>query len=294
VIELASVSGLSLLPQGHLAPLDATSRGAGEVMATALDAGCRRLVVGIGGSACTDGGAGMVEALGARLYDADHHRLRPGGAALSSLAVLDLSAMRDLRDVTVVVACDVNNPLTGPRGAAAVYGPQKGADHHQVQLLDMALDHWADVVADRIDQDLREKAGAGSAGGVGFGAMALLGAELRSGIELVLDLIEFDAQLEGVDWVVVGEGSLDEQTLHGKAPVGVTARSRRAGAHVLAVCGRLAVDEAHLRSVGIEAAYALTDLDPDPKVCMRDAARLLEVLGEQLAPRFGEGRRHHD
>jgi glycerate kinase len=258
-------------------------------MAAALDAGCRRLVLGIGGSACTDGGAGMVEALGARLYSADRSRLRPGGAALANLAVLDRSVMRDLRDVTVVVACDVDNPLTGPRGAAAVYGPQKGADHRQVQLLDRALDHWADVVANRIGHDLREQAGAGSAGGVGFGAMALLGAELQSGIELVLDLIGFDAQLDGVDWVIVGEGSLDEQTLHGKAPVGVATRSRHAGARVLAVCGRLAVDEAQLRSVGIEEAHALIDLDPDPERCMRDAARLLEMLGERLAPRFRPG-----
>lgn len=173
-----------------------------------------------------------------------------------------------------------------------MYGPQKGADHLQVRRLDAALGHWADVVADCIGRDLRERAGAGAAGGVGFAAVALLGAELRPGIELVLDLLEFDAQLVGVDWVVVGEGSLDEQTLNGKAPVGVAARSRHAGARVLAVCGRCDVDTAQLRAAGIEEAHALTDLDPDPAVCMKDAARLLEVLGERLAPRLDEGRRH--
>jgi glycerate kinase len=293
VIELADVSGLVRLPEGRLAPLDATSRGTGEVMAAALEAGCRRLVVGIGGSACTDGGAGMVEALGARLYDADGRPLRAGGAALAELSTLDLTGMRDFRGVEVVVACDVDNPLTGPRGAAAVYGPQKGAEPVQVRRLDAALGHWADIVADRTRQDLRQRAGAGAAGGVGFAAVALLGAELQPGIELVLDLIEFDTQLVGVDWVVVGEGSLDDQTLHGKAPVGVAARGRDAGARVLAVCGRLDVSRDQLRSVGIEDAFPLTELDADPEVCMRDAARLLEVLGERLASAVTEGPTQH-
>ncbi len=294
VVELADVSGLSLLPGGRLAPLDATSRGTGEVMAAALDAGCRRLVVGIGGSACTDGGAGMVQALGARLHDTDGHPLAPGGAALGGLSALDLTAMRDLREIEVVVACDVDNPLTGPRGAAAVYGPQKGADPDQVELLDRALGRWADAVAGHLGEDLRGHSGAGAAGGVGFAAVALLGAELRPGIDLVLDLVDFDAQLEEVDWVVVGEGSLDEQTLHGKAPVGVAARARGAGTRVLAVCGRLDVDPARLASAGIEEVHALTGLEPDPDVCMRDASRLLEELGEWLAPRFIERSRQRD
>jgi glycerate 2-kinase len=292
VVEMADVSGLARLPEGRPAPLEATSRGTGEVMAAALDAGCRRLVVGIGGSACTDGGAGMVEALGARLRDAGGRPLDPGGSALQALAELDLTAMRDLSDVEIVVACDVDNPLTGPRGAAAVYGPQRGAGTDDVTTLDRALAHWADVVADRTGADTRDRPGAGAAGGVGFAAVALLGARLRPGIDLVLDLVDFDAQLDGVAWVVVGEGSLDEQTLHGKAPVGVAVRARHAGARVLAVCGRRAVDDDQLRSVGIEEAHALTDLDPDPAVCVDQAVRLLEALGEQLAPRLGEEEQH--
>jgi glycerate 2-kinase len=268
VVEMADVSGLARLPEGRPAPLDATSRGTGEVMAEALDRGCRRLVVGIGGSACTDGGAGMVEALGARLYGEHGHVLPPGGAALADLAELDLTRMRDLRGVEIVVACDVDNPLTGPRGAAAVYGPQKGASDGDVEALDRALAHWADVVAVRTGQDLRDRPGAGAAGGVGFAALALLGGRLRPGIDLVLELVDFDDQLAGVDWVVVGEGSLDEQTLHGKAPVGVAARAVRAGARVVAVCGRRAVDDEALRSAGIEEAHPLSDLEPDPEVCM--------------------------
>ena len=288
VVELADVSGLARLPGGRLAPLMATSRGTGEVLARALDAGCRRVVLGIGGSACTDGGAGMVEALGAELRDADGRALPPGGGGLAALAHLDFTRLRDLRGTEIVVACDVDNPLTGPRGAAAVYGPQKGASPDDVWILDHALAHWADVVAGRTGEDRREDGGAGAAGGVGYAAVALLGAELRPGIDLLLDLLGFDDQLDGVDWVVVGEGSLDEQTLHGKAPVGVAARAGRAGARVLAVCGRCAVDEEQLSSVGIERAHALTDLEPDPLVCMREGHRLLEVLGERLAPRLAQ------
>lgn len=283
VVEMADVSGLSRLPNGDLAALSASSHGTGEVVAAAIRAGCRRLVIGIGGSACTDGGAGMVEALGARPLDAEGHPLPPGGAALAEVARLDLSAMRDLDGVEIVVACDVQNPLTGPHGAAAVYGPQKGADPGDVDLLDAALGRWADVVSAETGQDLRDTPGAGAAGGVGYAAVALLDAELRPGIDLLLDLLGFDDQVEGVDWVVVGEGSLDEQTLHGKAPVGVAARARAAGARVVAVCGRRLVDDAQLESVGIEGAFALTDLEPDPDVCMADAAQLLERLGERLA-----------
>lgn len=283
VVEMADASGLSRLPGGRLAPLHATSRGTGEVIAHALDAGCRRVVLGIGGSACTDGGAGLVQALGAELYDADGRVLPSGGVALQRLARLDLTTMRDLREVEIVVACDVDNPLTGPRGAAAVYGPQKGASPAEVEALDDALAHWADVVAARTGRDLRERSGAGAAGGVGYAAVALLDAELRPGIDLMLDLLAFDVQLEGVGWVVVGEGSLDDQSLHGKAPVGVAARAQRAGARVIAVCGRCTVSDERLRSVGIERAYPLSDVEPDTETCIREAGRLLEVLGERVA-----------
>ncbi|HEX6877933.1 MAG TPA: glycerate kinase [Nocardioidaceae bacterium] len=286
VVEMADVSGLSRLPGGVAAPLDATSRGTGEVMAQAIAAGCRRLVVGIGGSACTDGGAGMVQALGARLLDEAGRELPPGGASLARLARVDLGAMVPLDGVEIVVACDVDNPLTGPRGAAAVYGPQKGASPDDVATLDTALAHWADVVSSATGRDLRESPGAGAAGGVGYAAIAVLGARLQPGIDLVLDLVSFDELVRGIDWVVVGEGSLDEQTLHGKAPVGVAARARRENARVLAVSGRCSVRPDQLASVGIEEAFALTDDEPDPDVCMREAPRLLERLGERLAARI--------
>ena len=284
VVEMASVSGLVRLPGGRLAPLTASSRGTGEVMGAAIDAGCRRIVLGIGGSASTDGGAGLVRALGARLTGRDGAEVAEGGGALADVEELDLGSLpQRIAGVEVTVASDVDNPLTGPTGAAAVYGPQKGADTAQIDLLDKALGHWADVVAAATGEDHRGDAGAGAAGGVGFAAIALLGAELRSGIDLVLDLVGFSERLAGAELVVTGEGSLDAQTLHGKAVAGVAAAARAGGVPVVAVCGRNSLDQASLRAAGIAATYALTDVEPDVQRCMEEAAPLLERLGERIA-----------
>ncbi|MEV0796139.1 glycerate kinase [Kribbella sp. NPDC050281] len=263
VVELADVSGLVRLPGGAPAPMTATSRGTGELMAAAIDDGCTRVILGIGGSASTDGGAGIVTALG-------------------GTAALDLRALRERMDgIEVVVACDVDNPLTGATGAAAVYGPQKGANPEQVKELDAALARWADLVARETGQDLRHAPGAGAAGGVGFAALALLGAELRPGIELVLELVGFHEQLQGADLVITGEGALDEQTLHGKAVAGVAAAA--AGIPVVAVCGSNKLDPERLRSAGVVAAYALTDLEPDVRRCIAEPVPLLQRLGERIA-----------
>jgi glycerate kinase len=279
VVELADVSGLARLPGGRLRPLTATSRGTGDLVAAALDVGATRVVLGIGGSACTDGGAGMLQALGARLLDADGQELPSGGAALGRLALVDLGRLHPrLADTEVVVACDVDNPLTGPQGAAAVYGPQKGASPVDITLLDAALGHLASRVAASTGRDLRDEPGAGAAGGVGFAAVAVLGATLRPGIELVLDLLRFRERVRGADLVVVGEGSLDEQTLRGKAPAGVARLARDEGAQVVAVCGRRLLTDDQLRATGIHSAYALTDIEPDPRRCMAQANRLLEQL----------------
>lgn len=183
------------------------------------------------------------------------------------------------------MACDVDNPLLGARGAAAVYGPQKGAGPADVARLEDALARWADVVGATTGQDLRDAAGAGAAGGVGFAALAVLGAELRPGIDLVLDLVGFDEAVAGCDLVVTGEGALDEQSLNGKAPIGVSTRARAAGAEVVAVCGQLSLDDAALHGAGIAAAYALTEVEPDVATCIREPAPILERLGERIAGR---------
>ena len=286
VVEMADVSGLCRLPDGVLQPLTATSRGTGELIAAALADGARRIVLGIGGSACTDGGAGMLQALGARLLDADGREIGPGGAALQDLAGVDLDGLHPLlRGAEIVVACDVDNPLTGPLGAAAVYGPQKGADGGQVALLDRCLARLADHLAEHTGRDVRAAPGAGAAGGVGFAALAVLGATLRPGIDLMLDLLDFGTHVRDADLVVVGEGSLDEQTLRGKAPVGVARMAREAGATVVAVCGRTTLTPGQLAEAGIEAVYALADVEPDPDRSMALAGELLERVSRQLAAR---------
>ncbi|MFB9685208.1 glycerate kinase [Amycolatopsis plumensis] len=275
VVELAEASGLHRLP-GAPEPLVATSAGTGDVIDTAVRAGCRRIVLGVGGSACTDGGAGMLTALGARLLDSAGRELPAGGAALSRLASLDLS---DVPEVDIELACDVDNPLYGPLGAAAVYGPQKGASPAEVETLDAALRHWASIAG----PSFAERPGAGAAGGVGFAAMAVLGARMRPGIELLLDLLDFDAALAGASLVITGEGSLDEQTLSGKAPAGVARAAAARGIPCVAVSGRCRLSPAQLADAGISAAYALTDLEPDPARCMAEAAPLLRRLAHRVA-----------
>jgi len=284
VVELAAVSGLQRLPDGRLDPLGATSAGTGEVIRAALDDGCRVIILGIGGSAGTDGGAGLVTALGGRVLDEAGRDVPPGGAALARARRLDLSGLHPgLAQAQVVVASDVDNPLLGPQGAAAVYGPQKGASPDDVVALDAALRQWAKVVQAATGTDLAGAAGAGAAGGVGFAALSVLGATIRPGIELVLELVGFDAVLTGTDLVVTGEGALDEQSLRGKVPVGVAAAARRAGVPVVAVCGRRLLDDAALRAVGIERAYALTDIEPDPSRCVAEAGPLLGQLAGRIA-----------
>jgi glycerate kinase len=286
VVEMADVSGLRRLPGGRPAVLTASSYGTGQVVRAALDHGCHTVVLGIGGSASTDGGAGMVQALGGRLLDAAGAELPRGGAALAALDGVDLSGLHPrLGEARIVVASDVDNPLLGPRGAAAVYGPQKGAGPDDVEILDAALARWADAVADvkPAAEQLRDRPGAGAAGGVGFAATAVLGAELQPGIEMILDLVGFRDHLPGSRLVVTGEGSLDEQTLSGKAPAGVAAAAAAAGVPVVTVSGRLLLARDQLRRAGIHGAYALTDIEPDLQRCLADAGPLLQQVGRALA-----------
>lgn len=290
VVEMAEASGLRHLPEGLFAPLAATTYGSGELLRAVLDAGARTVVFGVGGSATTDGGAGMLAALGARLLDAAGEPVGPGGGALRDLATADLSGLDPrLADTEIVLASDVDNPLTGPKGAAAVYGPQKGATMADVVLLDGALAHFAEVLERSVGPRAAEYAlapGAGAAGGIGYGALIGLGAAFRPGIEVMLDVLGFAPALERADLVITGEGSLDEQTLHGKAPAGVAAAARARGVEVVAVCGRLALPEAALAGAGISRAYPLTALEPDPARCIAEAGPLLERAAEQLAADF--------
>jgi glycerate 2-kinase len=293
VIEMAGVSGLRLLSPGALDALRASSFGVGEVIRAAVDQGCHTVVLGIGGSASTDGGAGMLAALGARLFDVAGNELPPGGGALSALDRVDLSGLHPrLADTRVVVASDVDNPLLGPHGAATVYGPQKGATPADVVLLDASLARWDAVLSRTLAGTAagrpgtgatRDRPGAGAAGGVGYAAMAVLGGVLEPGIGLILDLVRFADYLPGAGLVITGEGSLDEQTLSGKAPAGVAAAAGAAGVPVVAVSGRLALAEDKLHAAGFARAYALTDIEPDLLRCLANAGPLLETLAQRIA-----------
>jgi glycerate kinase len=282
-VEMAEASGLKRLPGGRRAPLEATTYGTGELLAAALDGGARELVLGIGGSATTDGGAGMAVALGARLLDRAGIDLPLGGAALLQLARVDVSGLdRRLADARVTVASDVDNPLVGPEGASHVFGPQKGAGPDEVLLLDSALRRYARVLADDLGVEVADTPGAGAAGGLGAGAIAFLGAELRTGIDLVLQLVGFERALDGADLVITGEGKLDAQSLRGKAPVGVARAAAAHGVPVVVMAGAVEVAGRELRAAGFEEAHALLELEPDPERSMAEAASLLERLAERV------------
>jgi glycerate kinase len=306
LVEMADVCGLGRLPDAVPAPLTASSRGLGEAIRAALDLGAAEVIVGVGGSASTDGGAGMLAALGARLLDAGGVDLPDGGAALARLAHLDLSGLDPrLAHTYIALAADVDSPLLGPTGAAAVFAPQKGATPAEVDLLEAALTHWADVVESHPDVPISTNRslqgqeggvprvtdwsmggrmpGAGAAGGIGFALMAVLGAHRRSGIDVVLDLVGLDAALSRADLVITGEGSLDAQTLTGKAVRGVATRATAHGIPVVAVCGRRILDDAGLTALGLRAAYPLTELEPDVRRSMEAAAALLRRTGQRIA-----------
>ena len=284
LVELAAVCGLDRLPDRKPDPLGASTYGLGEVLHHAVAGGATTVVLGIGGSASSDGGAGMVQALGARLLDAEGRDLERGATALTGLHSLDLQSLRrTIAGVSVVVASDVDNPLLGSQGAAAVFGPQKGATPEQVDRLEEGLARWAEVVAEATESDFADRPGAGAAGGTGFAALALLGADLRPGIELILDLLDFAGALVGADLVITGEGSLDDQSLSGKAPIGVARAAARAGVPVVAVAGRSRLTPEQLQRAGIQATYPLSELEPDPQRSMANAAPLLRRIGCRIA-----------
>jgi glycerate kinase len=280
VVEMADACGLGRLPGGVPSPLTASSRGLGEAMSVALDLHPDVLVVGVGGSASTDGGAGMLTALGARVLDAAGTPLPPGGGALGRAARVDTSTLDPrLASVELVLAADVDSPLTGPAGAARVFGPQKGASAADVEILDAALCRWAGVLA----PGSAGLPGAGAAGGVGFALLAALGATRRSGVDVVLDLVGLDGALVGADLVVTGEGSLDEQTLAGKAVSGVARRALAHGVPVVAVCGTDRLPTGGAGRLGLAGTYPLGSLQPDVTASIAHAPQLLREMGSRIA-----------
>jgi glycerate kinase len=258
VIEMAAAAGLPLVPPNQRDPSRATTRGVGELLLAALDAGCRQIILGLGGSATNDGGAGMAQALGARLLDASGYDLPPGGAALAHLDRIDPSGLdARLAQTSIRVACDVTNPLCGPLGASAVYGPQKGADAAMVATLDAALAHYAAIIQRDLRRDVANVAGAGASGGLGAGLLAFTSATLTAGAPLVLEAIHFAEIVAGAALVIVAEGRLDEQTAYGKITAAVAQMAQAAGARVVALAGSVTLDDAALAALGIDAALPL-------------------------------------
>lgn len=282
VIEMAAASGLPLVPPDKRNPLITTTYGTGELVLAALEAGCRKLIVGIGGSATNDGGAGMAQALGARLLDARGDELQRGGAALAELARIDVSRMdARLNDCEVVVACDVTNPLCGPRGASAIYGPQKGATSQMVARLDAALSHYASIIQRDLGVEVRDLPGCGAAGGLGAGLVAFLKAKLRKGIEITIEASGLVGQMRGADLVFSGEGRLDAQTVYGKTAWGVAQSARTLGIPVIVIAGELAPDHAAVYEQGIDAALSIAPGPITLDCCMNEASSLVSDAAER-------------
>ena len=278
VIEMAAASGLPLVPKDRRDPRITSTAGTGALMKAALDQGLHKLVIGIGGSATTDGGTGMARALGARFLDAQGRPLPEGGAALAALATIDLAGLDPrLATAEMMVACDVDNPLTGPRGASAVYGPQKGATPEMVQELDLALGVLAEVATRTTGRAIAALPGAGAAGGLGAGLLWFTPARLRPGVEIVLEATGFEALVEGADLVITGEGRTDAQTAMGKAPVGVAAVAQRHGVPVVCLSGGLAVGADEVLRHGIGALASIVPQAMSLEECMSNGADLIEA-----------------
>ena len=257
-IEMAAASGLEQVPAALRDPLKTTSWGTGELIRHALDAGVDHIIIGLGGSATNDGGAGMVQALGAKLLDARQNEIGKGGAALDALARIDISQLDPrLAACRIEVACDVTNPLTGKEGASAVFGPQKGATAETIDRLDTALVHYAQVIARDLEVDVLELAGGGAAGGMGAALYAFCGAQLRRGIEIVTDALQLDACVADADLVVTGEGRMDSQTIHGKVPVGVAKVAKRYHKPVIGIAGSLTADVGIVHEHGLDAVFSV-------------------------------------
>jgi len=292
-IEMAAASGLELVPATQRNPLITTSFGTGELIKNALDRGVGHIIIGIGGSATNDGGAGMVQALGARLLDAQERQIGFGGGALPALARIDIAQLdARLAQCRIEVACDVTNTLIGEKGASAIFGPQKGATPERVAQLDRALAHFAQIIQRDLDRDVLDIAGGGAAGGMGAALHAFCQAELRRGIEIVTEALGLAEQVEDADLVITGEGRIDSQSINGKVPIGVAQVAKRFDKPVIGIAGSLTADVGVVHEHGLDAVYsvlfsvgtledALANAAQNVRLTARNVAATLRI-GQQL------------
>jgi glycerate kinase len=296
VLEMAAAAGLYLVPDEQRDPRVTTTYGVGELIRAALDAGCQRLVIGIGGSATNDGGVGMAQALGGHFLAADGREIGWGGGSLVHLKRIDLKDLDPrLGQVEIKVACDVDNPLCGPRGAAAIYGPQKGATPEMVAELDTNLAHLAQVILNDLGMDVLDIPGAGAAGGLGAGLIAYFGATLMPGVDMVIEAVGLRERMCGASLVLTGEGKIDAQTAFGKTPAGVARVAKEAGVPVLAIAGGIGDDAAGVYNCGIDALYPLTPYPLSLNEAMRRGRELLSMATERALRLIdvGKGMRQH-
>ena len=283
VIEMAAASGLPLLSEEERNPLKTTTYGTGELIKAALDKGVEKIIIGIGGSATNDAGVGMAQALGAKITDKNGGPLAFGGESLAEIKNIDLSTLDPrLKKVEILAACDVDNPLYGKNGAAYVYAAQKGADQEMIEVLDRNLRKFNQVVKQELGVDSNIIAGAGAAGGLGAGLAVFLGAELKSGIEIILNSLDFESRLEGVDLLITGEGMLDGQSIYGKVPTGAAERAQAKKIAVIALAGSLGEGVEKVLDHGIDAYFSIIDRPADLETIMAASPKLLSNLSEQL------------
>ncbi|RXT04533.1 glycerate kinase [Ammoniphilus sp. CFH 90114] len=283
VVEVAQASGLTLLREGERDPLRATSYGTGELIRHALDAGYRRFIIGLGGSATNDGGAGLLRSLGLKFYHHDGSLLADGGAPLRDLAFIDTSEFDPrIKDSHFTIASDVTNPLCGGNGASAVFGPQKGATPENVVELDQALERYALVIFEQTGFDVRELPGSGAAGGIGAALLSFFHAECRSGIEIVMEAIGFNSQIQDADFIITGEGRLDTQTLSGKVIAGVCKEAKVYQVPVIALCGGMQLTREQMDQMGLLAGFSIIPRPCSLDVAMENASRWAESQVEQI------------
>lgn len=288
VIEMAAASGLPLLSRKERNPLLTTTYGTGELVRTALDQGCRKIMIGIGGSATNDGGAGMAQALGVRFLDREGRELPFGGGALGRLYDIDVSGLDPrLAEAEIVVACDVDNPLCGEKGASVVYGPQKGASPEMVRNLDRNLAHFARIAEGKTGRRVATEKGAGAAGGLGAGLMLFCGAQMKSGIDTVLDITNFDGKCQGADLVITGEGRLDYQSVHGKVPVGVAGRvKKQEDIPVIALVGSIGERAWETYAYGIGSVFSIVPGPVSLEYALENVEELMTDASERIMRLF--------
>lgn len=291
VIEMAAASGLHLVAPEQRNPLITTSYGTGELILAALNHGARKIILGIGGSATNDGGAGMMQALGVQLRDQQGKALTVGGAALAQLVDIDLSQLDDrLAQTDILVACDVDNPLCGAKGASAVFGPQKGATPERVQQLDAALQHYGEKIEQVTGKSVINVAGAGAAGGMGAALFGLLNARLQPGIEIVTEALKLAATVQNADLVITGEGRIDSQTIYGKTPVGVARVAKRFDIPVIAIAGSMAPDYEVVHQHGLDAVFSVLNHIQTLPEALEEASDNIRITARNVAAVWKNGR----